>query len=301
MYKLNTKREKAHDDAIWSVVWTARNEIITSSCDESVKVWNPDDLGKPLHVLNTQELAVISVAVDPTGNQIVSSCMDGYLRVHRLDSPDGKEPTLKKINAGPLEAWTVTRHPKEDVVATGNHAGGINIYDLKGLIKKGNFESEGKFTMSVLYSPCGTMLASGSFDGEVKLFDTASGKLLHKLARHNKAVRALAFSPDSKYLLSGSDDMNIHVYETHRGQQLGTLSGHLSWVLSVAFNATGTHFASSSSDKKIKVWNFRERECVHTFDAHSHQVWGVTFNPEGTKLASVSEDMSLLVFDCKAE
>jgi hypothetical protein len=42
---------------------------------------------------------------------------------------DGKQ--VNTIDAGATETWSVAYHPKIDVVATGTHTGGINVFEVK--------------------------------------------------------------------------------------------------------------------------------------------------------------------------
>ena len=78
-YKLKGRAEKAHNDGIWSVCWTKSNLIVTGSVDESVKVWNPDDLTQPKYHLKGHDLAVVSVAANADGKQAAASSMDGAI------------------------------------------------------------------------------------------------------------------------------------------------------------------------------------------------------------------------------
>jgi hypothetical protein len=41
MFRLVKRLDKAHDDSVWSVAWTAQGSILTASVDEQVKVIAP--------------------------------------------------------------------------------------------------------------------------------------------------------------------------------------------------------------------------------------------------------------------
>lgn len=41
MFRLVKRLDKAHDDSVWSVAWTAQGSILTASVDEQVKVISP--------------------------------------------------------------------------------------------------------------------------------------------------------------------------------------------------------------------------------------------------------------------
>ena len=40
------KREGAHEDSVWGVVWTQDDKLISGSIDETVKVWKANEAAK---------------------------------------------------------------------------------------------------------------------------------------------------------------------------------------------------------------------------------------------------------------
>ena len=71
------------------------------------------------------------------------------------------------IDAGPVEAWTVSLSPDGRLVASGSQGGNINLWNVEGGEKQHTFETGGKFAMSVAISPDGTKVACGAADGAV--------------------------------------------------------------------------------------------------------------------------------------
>lgn len=327
---------RAHDDAVWCVRWRgdggsgSDTTLVTCGVDESVRVWDPtvltsDDNGdadiggsssssssassassgaapSPRAVFRNQDLAVVSCDVSGDGRRCVASSMDGYLRVYDLqrgdDSPTGMSLT-SSLDAGVVNTWSVSLHPRTgNTVVTGTHGGGVDVWDLTTGKRTAQWTGigNGRFSMSVCYSPDGRHVAVGQQDGTVTLLDATTGVTVHSMAGHVKCVRGLAFTPDSRTLLTASDDAYVNMYDVATGQQTAQLAGHASWVLSVAVNAQGTQFATTSADATVKVWDVASRECVHTFDQHTAQVWSCAFSPDGTRLASVGDDCTLQLY-----
>jgi len=296
MYKVHKRVEGAHDDSIWAISWAKSNVIVTGSLDETVKVWDPADMKTPKHKFGSHELAIVSVDCNNDGTKVVTSSMDGQIRVYDLESAK----LFQTINAGAVETWTISYMPGKDVVASGAHSGSVNIWDMKTGKKAQTLTTEGKFTMSLAYSQDAAYLACGSHDGIVHIFDSKSNKSLHKISAHNKAVRSLTFNNNGSSLITGAEDAHIKSYDVKGGNQEKNITGHSSWVLSVQMNPKNNRqIASSSSDKKVKIWDFQTNESVHTFDNHDDQVWGISYSPDGNYLASVSDDCSLQIFEVK--
>ncbi|XP_015920940.1 superkiller complex protein 8 [Parasteatoda tepidariorum] len=299
MYSVIFKQEQAHDDSIWCCAWKKGkqdnlNHIVTGGVDDVVKSWKWDEEKLDLrHIFEGHALGVVSVDINDDGSIAASSSLDSQIRVWELHS--GQE--LKSIDAGPVDAWTVTFSPDSKYIATGSHGGKINLYGVE-TGKLESFLETKKFTLSVAFSPDGKYLASGAIDGIIKVFDIAAGKLVHTLEGHAMPIRSLTFSKDSSMLITASDDCHIKIYNVQHAHLIGTLSGHGSWVLQVDCSPNNTHFVSSSSDKTVKVWEIASKECIHTFNEHSDQVWCAKYNHNGSKIVSVSDDRTINIYDC---
>ena len=95
-YRVLSKREDAHGDAIWAAAWgKGGDSIVTGSLDDTVKVWTWSDhdhhqrrRGRRTRerlelrrTLRGHQLGVVSVDVSPDGRRAASSSLDGRLRL----------------------------------------------------------------------------------------------------------------------------------------------------------------------------------------------------------------------------
>ncbi|GIY89891.1 WD repeat-containing protein 61 [Caerostris extrusa] len=302
MYSTIFKQEQAHDDSIWCCAWRKGqhdgiDHIITGGVDDMVKSWKWDEEKLELrHALEGHALGVVSVDVNDEGSIAASSSLDSHIRL--WDIHTGQQ--LKSIDAGPVDAWTVTFSPDTKYIATGSHAGKINLFSCD-TGKLESFLETKKFTLSIAFSPDGKYLASGAIDGIIKVFDISAGKLVHTLEGHAMPIRSLTFSKDSTMLITASDDCHIKIYNVQHANLIGTVSGHGAWVLSVDCCPDNAHFVSRKGlflDKTVKVWEIASRECIHTFNEHSDQVWGAKYNNGGSRIVSVSDDRSINIYEC---
>ncbi|TPX46045.1 hypothetical protein SeLEV6574_g03463 [Synchytrium endobioticum] len=290
MFKLHKTLPNAHEDGIWAVAWSKSNKIVTASVDDTLKIWNGDDI-LPTHTLTGHILGVISVDVNAAGTH-------GQIRIWDLQTG----ATTRKIDAGPVEAWTVSVSPDGRHIAAGSHQGKVNVWSVEtGAQLHDNVFDSGtkKFALSVAYAPSGLFIASGSENGQVHVFDVPTRKIVHTHPGHNASVRGVAWSTDSKLFATASDDKKICIYDVRHVNAIATFQGHASWALCVAFNPHGGNYhqlASGSSDKTVKIWNFEMRTCEHTFAEHTEPVWGVAYSDDGSKLATVSDDKSMIVY-----
>jgi WD repeat-containing protein 61 len=294
-YSLITVINDAHDEGIWSVIWTkATNRIITGSLDDKLKIWNSDHYTLA-STLTGHSLGIVSLTTSQQGLEFASSSLDNQFRIWdlKLAIPS----IIHVINAGSAEAWKIAFSPDGKYIASSSHSGNINIWNAVTGTKKTTIITKGTFGMSITYSPNGMLIAMGTENGIVFVYDAVFGTLRCTFKNHKKPVRAVVFSPNSNMLASASDDNTINLYELSGSRQscVCTLKGHTSWVLCLSFSSDGIHLASGSSDKTIKIWDVEKKVCVHTFSDHSDQVWGVAYNPDGLKLVSVAEDGTMII------
>lgn len=221
------------------------------------------------------------------------------------------------IEPGPVESWHLAWSHDGRRLASGSHAGSINVWEIvatEGGIasRKVSVLASGtdNFAMSVAFSPDGRFVASGHHDGRVAVFEligTDGAAALegsapkHVLEAHSAPVRSLAWTRDGR-LLTASDDGSSAVYDIGGGgaEQTASLRGHASWVLCVAAHPDGRRCATGGADGSVKLWDIETRECVHTFAKHAAQVWGVAFAPDGERLLSCGDDATLQFFTVPA-
>ena len=318
-FRTQLTKDKAHEDSIWTTAWTDKNQILSGSVDETVKVWDvtadaasaaAEDEGltqlalKQARKLTGHNLGAHSLDVSAaTGTAAVSS-LDCSIRMWDPVSGDARGT----IDAGPVETWTVSFSPDGQRLASGSHNGCVNLWGVDSLDKQGSVQTKGNFVMSVAFSPDGTKVVAGGHNGSVSLIDVQTETEVARLEganAHVKPVRSVSFSADGGTLLTASDDSQINVYDLGAGgggagrapQLLAALSGHTSWVLAVRCRADGQQFATAGSDHTVKVWDFGQRSCLHTFEEHADQVWSVAYSPDGKRLVSGGEDGKLNVYD----
>ncbi|KAL4563795.1 hypothetical protein LXL04_027841 [Taraxacum kok-saghyz] len=309
--------ETSHQDCVWACTWVPATDkspglLLTGSLDETVKLWNPEDLS--LVRTNTGHcLGVVSVAAHPSGKIAASASMDSFIRVFDVESNN----TIATLEAPPSEVWQMQFDPRGTTLAVaGGSSASVKLWDTAEwkLIStlsiprpeaskpsdKGNNK---KFVLSVAWSSNGRQLACGSMDGSISVFDVQRSKFLHHLDGHTMPVRSLAYSPlDPRVLVSGSDDERIHMYDAEGKTLFSSMSGHSGWVLSVDVSPDGAAIASGSSDRTVKLWDPKMRAAVQTMTNHTDQVWGVKFEGggggvRGSLLASVSDDKSISLYN----
>ncbi|CAL8094760.1 unnamed protein product [Calicophoron daubneyi] len=270
---------------------------MTGSLDNGLKVWKwADDHLNYFCSCEGHRLGVISVDVNSAGTMAVSSSLDNQILFWDLETGH----LLKTYDGDPADTWTVAFSPDSRFIATGSHAGCINMLGVESGRKESVIQLDGKFIYSLAYSPDGTRLAAGAINGIVSVCDLQSGNV-KPLDGHAMPVRALAFSPDGRLLASTSDDKQVKVFDVHDGRTvISSLNGHKGWVVSVQFSPDMRHLATASTDRTVRIWDLNAKAEEHCFSEHEDQIWCTRYSPSGTKLMSVGDDRSILVYECAA-
>lgn len=92
-------------------------------------------------------MKVGSHSFPPTLIVAASTSLDSQIRLWDLNA----QQLLKAIDSGPVEAWTCAFSPDGRLLATGTHAGKINIWNIETSERVNVLETKGKFVMSITY------------------------------------------------------------------------------------------------------------------------------------------------------
>ena len=237
---------EAHSDFIMNIS-IKENLIITSSKDNSIKIWKYSinekgeiDLNLISVLLGHSETVNSTDIIIKKNKKLISCCKDGSIKLWNI------EKIFEKENNDVIEI-------KESENSIISHKDEVNI---------------------IKYSPNEKLIVSGSYDKTIKIYSN-NLNLINTLTGHKRGVTDLSFSPYAKILVSSSSDKTIKLWNLNDYTCLNTFQGHLSTVLKIDFIYNGTHLISSGGDGLIKIWNIQNSECINTIDSHQGKIWAL--------------------------
>ncbi|BAF10666.1 uncharacterized protein [Oryza sativa Japonica Group] len=237
-----------HDDAILDLSWSKNRDLLSSSMDKTVRLWQVG-CNSCLKVFSHTNY-VTCVQFHPTSdNYFISGCIDGLVRiwdVRRCQVVDWAD-TKEIITA-------VCYRPDGKAAVVGTITGNCRHYDASEnhlelesqVALNGRKKSPLKRIIGFQYCPSDPkklMVTSG--DSQVRILDGLHVISNYKGLRSSSQVAA-SFTPDGDHIISASDDSSIYMW--NYANQIAPVTNHVKTVWS------NEHF--SCHDVAIAIpWN----------------------------------------------
>jgi WD40 repeat protein len=278
-------------------------QIMTSSGDNSLRVWNLKS-GKQIgDKWRDGESEVWTIALSPDGKKVIGGLSDGGMRLWDIDT--GK--VVAKWMGHTKEVLSVCWSRDGQRVLSGSDDGTAREWDVeKGETILGPIKTGYEWVFAVVYSPDMTMFATGGHEepenskSPVKIWDVKTGALVAALEGHTDWVGCLAWTPDGKTLISGSADRSIRTWNTSNWKQIAVLEGHTGIVYDIATSPNGRILASASWDKTARIWNIDNNQPISSPLKHANTVNSVSFSADGKLLATSCWDSNAYAWDISA-
>ncbi len=288
--------ESAHNDNIWALTW-CQGDLLSAGLDGTMKLWDVSGLNlSDKYDTPSRRVGITSIAAVQDGSVAVICHENSDLRFFDIIN----KTELCCVNTGLLEAWSICLSPGDDVLASGNNRGEINIWSMSEAHEKvATLVTNNKFILSTTFSIDGKLAAAG-IDGMVNLFDMNTQQIFHKLEAHALPIRSVVFSPSGDLLYTASDDRHVSFTDVRTGQIINSFS-HAGMALSVDASPDQRHFAVGSADNNVYVWDLGMQKCVKKFEsAHNDRVSAVSYDRSdatGVRFASGGDDGLIQLYD----
>lgn len=253
---------------------------------------------RQLIFISTTDSAITGLAFSPDGKRMVSSNMDGTLRL--WDTSKG-QPFGQPIASHSNSVFSVAFSPNSKRIVSGNMDATLRLWDARTGEPIGQpLTGHTDWVYSVAFSPDGKRIVSGSKDNTLRLWDADTGQPIGQpLAGHRSTIHSVIFSPDGKHIASGSRDNTLRLWDANTGKPRGQpLVGHESTVYSVIFSPDGKRIISGSADNTLRIWNIDNGQSIgRPLAGHLGPVKCIAFDPDGKLIVSGSEDNTLRLWD----
>ncbi|MGH9277207.1 MAG: NB-ARC domain-containing protein [Acidimicrobiales bacterium] len=243
-------------------------------------------------LLGFHKLGVNAVAMDASGETVVSGAADGQVvvwtttgqRQRTLDHHDGA------VNSVGFDASGAR-------VVSGGADGTVRIVDVKSGTERAVLRGHNGAVNSVSFDALGTRVVSGGADGTVRIWDAEGGAELKVIPAHEKWVNAVAFDSSGTRIVSGAFDTLVKIWEAESGEELAVLYGHSRPVNAVAFAGADKRIVSAAGDATVRIWDVEECVELSRIDADDHAVNSLSTDRDFSRLVTGGADGLVRVWE----
>ena len=266
----------------------------SSKSDNTIKLWSLPE-GALIKTLKIHRDAILSLAVTPDGNLLLSASKDKTIRLWTL--PRGVYRKTLKGHKASIHSVIVS--PDGKLLVSADNDGTIKLWALpRGILLK---TLEGGSAKALSISVNGEMLASGADNGTIQLWSLPEGTLLKALEGHKGRILSMSFSPDSTLLTSVANDKTIKIWTLPDGSLLEsfvTFENNTVGFKTFVMNSEEKLAASVSfSVSEIQLWTLPEGALIKTLGRFSWEgkANALAVSSDGKLLACGYENGTLLL------
>jgi hypothetical protein len=215
-------------DSVYGVSFSPEGDrIACGGADKTVRLFNVAD-GKELFKFDNHSDWVFGTTFSVDGKRVLSGSRDRAMKLINASNAQ----LIDDINKHLENIISISRHPKEDVVAYGGELGFVRTYKMQenqgrtaanndvNLVRE--YERQPSTVHAVCYSPDGAFLAVGGAMDEVRIYKTSDGARAGTAKGFSGAIFSMAAHPTQPLLAAGGFDGKIHIFTLPTGQTTNT-------------------------------------------------------------------------------
>ena len=316
------------DDVLSVAVNLERSQIISSSKDRTVKIWDLKSKNKNKNLINTITINNMNnniidfISVKSNGRIIVLCQNNGIIKYFDQDEKSFKL-LHTEINNKEESLFSVNKNDDRILRVINEHKGikcGIIIYGIAPIYSQSHsyYNTRNKLKLYSLSSLAlfnnnnNFILYASNEDNKIRLFDIITRKYTRTfyIDQNNKNNKyhsnSISISNDDSYFVSANSNNTITIFDKKMEEDWKnsldvfiTLIGHSGPVMSIAIINERKYIVSGSSDNTIKLWdlNKTEEHCINTFLGHTGSVNSIEVGWYGLSFVSGSSDNTIKLWD----
>ena len=320
-------RLRGHVDAIRAIAFNSRGQIVTSSTDQTARVW---ELQPPGRIAPAQVADYLQnqVEISPDGRRMAihprpgsSSRLSSFPEGHRV-TDIAQESLIAAVQFSPSGRYLVARSASGKVcVAAAEDGAALHTLESKGRITHFSFQDDNRLValsqpdqavttwnlenfeqidrlerpqlQSMLLSPDASYLVGWLKDGnDAELWNLKTSKLIATLPQVRRSAQDIPFfSIGLNTLATWSLQHNSpRLWSLSDGRKIADLELGLSQGFTCLFSGDGQSFIAGSPDSHARVWDTSTGKLIANLNGFENSAPLLSINCDGTRAVTRSMD-----------
>mmetsp|Transcript_13753 Transcript_13753/g.40690 ORF Transcript_13753/g.40690 Transcript_13753/m.40690 type:complete len:303 (-) Transcript_13753:106-1014(-) len=253
--------------------------LLCATGNPSVHIWDIEGGNSPVVNFEGHTGNVTAAGFNKEVTWLYTGSEDGTIKIWDLRSPVAQRTYQSK---GPVN--TVTIHPNQAELISGDQGGAVNVWDLTAAELTSVLElvPDGEVAVrSVTIAADASKVVAGNNNADVFVWEPESSVEYvpqHRFNAHKGYLLKAVLSPDTKLLVTTSSDRTACVWSTETWQLQKTLAVHQRWVWDAAFSADSNYLVTASSDQSARLWDLKSGDVIKHYTGHNLAVTCVALN-----------------------
>lgn len=264
-----------HNDWVNDIVLCCggRN-LISASCDTTVKVWNAHK-GFCMSTLRTHRDYVQALAYAKDREQVASAGLDKAIFLWDVNTltaltASNNTVTTSSITGSKDSIYSLAMNPSGTIIVSGSTENTLRIWDPRTCNKVAKLKGHTENVKALVVSEDGTQVVSGSSDGKIKLWSIGQQRCVQTISVHSEGVWALLMTENFSHIISGSRDKKIIMTELRNPSNSVLLCEERAPVLSLCYNIDQTGVWATTWNSDIRCWKLNKTEKLSNYSYSSN-------------------------------
>uniref|UniRef100_A0A6I8NPN5 Apoptotic protease-activating factor 1 n=1 Tax=Ornithorhynchus anatinus TaxID=9258 RepID=A0A6I8NPN5_ORNAN len=264
------------------------SSFLTSSDDQTIRVWDTSKVCKNSAVMLKQEIDVVF-----RDNEVMVLAVDSLRHLQLINGKTGQTDYLTEAQESLICCCCLS--PTLISLAFGEEDGTVKILELpNGRMFKSKIKHK-KPVQHCRFTSDGKTVISSSDDPVIQVWIWQTEEYVF-LQAHQESVKDFRLLQNSR-LFSWSFDGTIKVWNILTGKVEKDFFCHQGAVLSCNISPDATKFSSTSADKTAKIWSFENSSLLHELSGHEGCVRCSAFSDDSSLLATGDDNGEIRIWD----
>ncbi|XP_050067063.1 WD repeat-containing protein 48 homolog [Anopheles maculipalpis] len=254
-----------HNDWVNDIVLCCggRN-LISASCDTTVKVWNAHK-GFCMSTLRTHRDYVQALAYAKDREQVASAGLDKAIFLWDVNTltaltASNNTVTTSSISGSKDSIYSLAMNPSGTIIVSGSTENTLRIWDPRTCNKIAKLKGHTENVKALIVSEDGTQVVSGSSDGKIKLWSIGQQRCIQTISVHSEGVWCLLMTDGFSHVISGSRDRKIIMTELRNPANSVLICEEQAPVLSMCYNIDQTGVWATTWNSDIRCWKLHKTD-----------------------------------------